>query len=57
MPKWKNRRMKILKIVHLLWASCWLGGAAPMLVLNLGAHSAIFAKIRQIYEIYPLVMR
>lgn len=31
----KSRGMKALKIVHLLGASCWLGGAVSMILLNL----------------------
>lgn len=31
--------MKILKIVHLLGACCWIGGAASLLTLNRGAHA------------------
>lgn len=35
-----NTGMKILKIIHLVGACCWLGGACSMLVLNIGTHEA-----------------
>lgn len=36
----KSRGMKILKIVHLLGAACWLGGAVSMIMLNLYSAKA-----------------
>lgn len=36
----KSRGMKILKIFHLLGASCWLGGAVSMIMLNLYSAGA-----------------
>lgn len=36
----KGRGMKILKIVHLLGASCWLGGAGSLILLNLSSAEA-----------------
>lgn len=35
MYKLKNSGLKILKIIHLLGACCWIGGACGMLVLNI----------------------
>ncbi|MDE7372268.1 MAG: hypothetical protein K2N07_11135, partial [Desulfovibrio sp.] len=36
----KSRGMKILKTVHLLGVSCWLGGAVSMIMLNLSGVGA-----------------
>ena len=33
----KSRGMRLLKIVHLLGVSCWLGGAVSMIMLNLSS--------------------
>lgn len=40
MYKLKSNGIKILKIIHLIGAGCWLGGAFSMFVLNVASNKA-----------------
>ena len=45
MLKLNNTGIKILKIIHLFGACCWLGGACALLTINLGSHKATSASM------------
>lgn len=45
MPKLGRNGLKLLKLVHLFAASCWVGGAVSLLVLNIHNESAFNGSV------------